>query len=50
MEIDHEIFSMVILSFLLIHKDQLSVSGESICTSTGQMLGGLRLANKSVVR
>ena len=28
MEIDHEIFSTVILSFLLIQEGQLSVSGE----------------------
>ena len=34
-EIDHEIFSMVILSLLLIQEGQLSVSGERICTSTG---------------
>ena len=31
-EIDHEIFSMVILSLLLIQEWQLSVSGERICT------------------
>ena len=31
-EIDHEIFSMVILSFLLIQEGQLSVSGERMCT------------------
>ena len=34
-EIDHEIFSMVILSLLLIQEGQLSVSGEKMCTSTG---------------
>ena len=33
-EIDHEIFSNVILS-LLILEGQLSVSGERACTSTG---------------
>ena len=38
MEIDHKIFSMVILSLLLIQKGQLSVSGERICISTGQPL------------
>ena len=31
-EIDHEIFSMVILSLPLIPEGQLSVSGESMCT------------------
>ena len=31
-EIDHEIFSTVILSLPLIQEGQLSVSGESICT------------------
>ena len=31
-EIDHEIFSMVILSLLLIQEGQLSVSGETVCT------------------
>ena len=32
MEIDHEIFSTVILSFPLIQEGQLSVSGERMCT------------------
>ena len=31
-EIDHEIFSMVILSLPLIQEGQLSVSGERMCT------------------
>ena len=31
-EIDHEIFSMVILSLPLIQEGQLSVSGERVCT------------------
>ena len=31
-EIDHEIFSMVILSFQLIQEGQLSVSGKRMCT------------------
>ena len=31
-EIDHEIFSMVILSFPLIQEGQLSVSGKRMCT------------------
>ena len=32
LEIDHEIFSMVILFLLLIQEGQLSVSGERMCT------------------
>ena len=32
MEIDHEIFSTVILSLPLFHEGQLSVSGERMCT------------------
>ena len=32
MEIDHEIFSVVILFLLLIQEGQLSVSGKRICT------------------
>ena len=32
MEIDHEIFSMVILSVPLIEEEQLSVSRERMCT------------------
>ena len=31
-EIDHEIFSKIILSLLLIQEGQLSVSGEKMCT------------------
>ena len=31
-EIDHEIFSTVILTLLLIQEGQLSVSGERMCT------------------
>ena len=31
-EIDHEIFSKIILSLPLIQKGQLSVSGERMCT------------------
>ena len=34
-EINHEIFSMVILSLLLTQEGQLSVSGERMCTHTG---------------
>ena len=33
MEIDHEIFSTVILSLPLIQEGQLSVSGERMCTT-----------------
>ena len=32
MEIDHEIFSMIILSLPLIKEGQLSVSGQMMCT------------------
>ena len=32
MEVDHEIFSTVILSLLLIQEGQLSVTGERMCT------------------
>ena len=32
MEIDHEIFSTIILSLPLIQEGQLSVSGERMCT------------------
>ena len=35
-ETDHEIFSVVIISLLLIQEGQLSVSGERICTCTGK--------------
>ena len=34
-EIDHEIFSMIILSIPLIQEGQLSVSGKRMCTNTG---------------
>ena len=34
-EIDHEIFSVVILSLLQIQEGQLSDSGEKICLNTG---------------
>ena len=46
MEIDHEIFSTVILSLPLIQEGQLSVSGERICTNTGPSLRGLSLSRK----
>ena len=35
-ETDREIFSTAILFHLLIQQGQLSVSGERMCTSTGQ--------------
>ena len=35
MEIYHEIFSIVSLPLPLIQEEQLSVSGERMCTSTG---------------
>ena len=38
-EIDHEIFSTVILSFPLIQEGQLSVSGERMCTILVNRLG-----------
>ena len=34
LEIDHKIFSKVILTLPLIHNGQLSVSGDSMCTKT----------------
>ena len=46
-EIDHEIFSTVILSLPLIQEGQLSVSGERMCTI---LFRGLSLPSKSVVR
>ena len=50
MEIDHAIFSMVILSLPLIEVGQLSVSGKRMCTSTSYALSPLSLSRKSVVR
>ena len=38
MKIDHEIISTVIVSLPPIHEGQLSVSGERMCTSTGNRL------------
>ena len=38
MEIDHEMFSIVILSLLLIQEGPLSVFRKSMCTSTGYRL------------
>ena len=48
MEIDQEIFSSVIQSLPLILEAQLSVSGESMCTSTGKLLRRLSLPRKYV--
>ena len=50
LEIDHEIFSTVILSHLLPQEGQLSVSGNRMCTNTGKALRGLRLSMTSVVK
>ena len=47
MEIDHEIFSTVILSLPLIQEGQLSVSGERMCTI---LVRGLSLPSKHVAR
>ena len=38
MKIDHEIFSMVILSHQLIQEEELSVSGKRMYTSIVQLL------------
>ena len=47
-KIDHEIFSTIILSLLLIQEGQLSVSGKRMHTIL--VKGGLSLPSKSVVR
>ena len=44
------IFSTAILTLLLIQEGQLSVSGNRMCTSTGQKLRRLSLLKKCVVR
>ena len=46
-EIDYDIFSTVILFLPLIQEAQLSVSGERMCTSTGQPFRGLSLLRKT---
>ena len=43
MEIEHEIISTAILTLLRIQEGQLSVTDESICTSTGYPFRGLSL-------
>ena len=50
MEIEHEIFSTVILSLPLIQEGQLSVSGERISTILVNRLRGLSLPSKRLVR
>ena len=50
-EIDHKIFSTVILSLQLIQEGQLSVSGERMCTIlVNHLEEGLSLPSKRVVR
>ena len=49
-EIDHEIFSTVILSLPLIQEGQLSVSGKRMCTILVNRFRGLSLPSKRVVR
>ena len=49
MEIDHEIFSRVILSVLQIQEGQLLVSGKRMYTIQVNRLRGLSLPSKSVV-
>ena len=48
-EIDREIFSMVILSLPLIQEEQLSVSGERMYTNTSYPLRGQSLPRKSLI-
>ena len=50
MEIDHEIFSLVILILPLIQEGQLPVSGQRMCTSTGYLLRAISLSRKIMVR
>ena len=50
MEIDLEIFSMVILSLRLIQEGQFSVSSERMCTILVNCFRVLSLPNKGVVR
>ena len=47
-ETDHEIFSVVIISLLLIQEGQLSVSGERICTCTGKPQRGLSIISMNI--
>ena len=49
-EIDHEIFSTVILSLLLIQEGQLSVSCERMCTILVHCLEDLSIFSKRVGR
>ena len=50
MEIDHEIFSTVVLSLPLIQEGQLSVSGERMCTILVNRLEDISLPSKRVVK
>ena len=50
MEIDHAMISTIILALPLIKEGQLSVTGESMCTSTGLWLRGLSLSREGVKR
>ena len=47
---DHEIISIVFLSCPLIQEGQLSVTGESMRTTTGKLLRGLSPPRKFVSR
>ena len=49
-EIDHEIFSTVILPLPQIQEVLLSVSGERMCTKLINHLRGLSLPSKSVIQ
>ena len=46
-DIDHEIFSTVILSLLLLQEGQLSVSGKRMCTVLLNLLRELSLPSKN---
>ena len=46
MEIDLEIFPTAILALLLMQEGHLSISGEKMCTITGEPLRGLNLHKK----
>ena len=48
MGIDREIVSTIILQLSQIQEGQLSVTGESMCISTGKPFIGVNLPSKSV--
>ena len=50
MEIGNEVISKIILPLQLIQERQLSVTGRSMCLSTGQPLRGLSLPSRRVSR